>query len=170
MEILKLAAAHKGSAFIEILQNCNIFNDLAFEHFVDRERRNKFNVVLEHGKPLIFGDKRELGIRLNGLNPEVVKLGENGITEKDLIVHDEHNPTLAAILSRLMPPPTTKQMDAALSKNPASVMPLPIGVFRNDRLPTLEERVDEQIAQVKKDRGEGDLRKLMFAGDMWEIK
>ena len=170
MEILKKAAEHKGSAFIEILQNCNIFNDLAFEHFVDRERRNKYNVSLEHGKPLIFGDKRELGIRLNGLNPEVVKIGENGITEKDLIVHDEHNPTLAAILSRLMPPATAKAMDEAVAKNPGSVMPLPIGIFRNDRLPTLEERVDAQIAQVKKDKGEGDLRKLMFAGDMWEIK
>src|SRR5262249_17288233 len=147
-----------------------IFNDLAFEHFVDRERRNKFNVVLEHGKPLIFGDKRDLGIRLNGLNPEVVKIGENGITEKDLIVHDEHNPTLAAILSRLMQPATNDAMNDALAKNPGSIMPLPIGVFRNDRLPSLEERVDAQIAHVKKEKGEGDLRKLMFAGDMWEIK
>src|SRR5436189_82595 len=111
MEILKKAAEHKGSAFVEILQNCNIFNDFAFDHFVDREVRNKYNVTLEHGKPLVFGDKRELGIRLNGLRPEVVKLGQNGITEKDLIVHDEHNPTLAAILSRLNPPATEKDME-----------------------------------------------------------
>ncbi len=170
MEILKKAAEHRGSCFIEILQNCNIFNDLAFEHFVDRESRNKFNVTLEHGKPLIFGDKRELGIRLNGLKPEVVKIGENGITEKDLIVHDEHNPTLAAILSRLMPPATKPAMDEALAKDPGSVMPMPIGIFRNDRLPTLEERVESQIADVKKKLGEGDLKKLLFAGDMWEVK
>jgi 2-oxoglutarate ferredoxin oxidoreductase subunit beta len=170
MEILKKAAAHKGSAFIEILQNCNIFNDLAFEHFVNREDRNKFNVTLEHGKPLIFGDKRELGIRLNGLKPEVVKLGENGITEKDLIVHDEHNPTLAAILSRLNPPPTQAAMDEALTKDPGSVMPLPIGIFRNDSLPSLEDRIDGQIADVKKKKGEGDLRKLLFAGEMWDVK
>jgi 2-oxoglutarate ferredoxin oxidoreductase subunit beta len=99
-----------------------------------------------------------------------VKLGENGITEKDLIVHDEHNPTLAAILSRLNPPATQAAMDEAVAKDPGSIMPLPIGIFRNDRLPSLEERVDAQIAQVKKERGEGDLRKLMFAGDMWEVK
>jgi 2-oxoglutarate ferredoxin oxidoreductase subunit beta len=170
MDILKKAAEHKGSAFIEILQNCNIFNDLAFDHFVDRESRNKYNVTLEHGKPLIFGDKRELGIRLNGLNPEVVKLGENGITEKDLIIHDEHNPTLAAILSRLNPPATAKDLEAALKKPSAEIMPLPIGIFRNDRLPTLEERTDGQIADQKAAKGEGDVRKLLFAGDMWDVK
>ena len=170
MEILKKAAAHKGSAFIEILQNCNIFNDLAFEHFVNREDRNKFNVSLEHGKPLVFGDKRELGVRLNGLKPEVVKLGENGITEKDLIVHDEHNPTLAAILSRLNPPPTQAAMDEAVAKDPGSIMPLPIGIFRNDSLPSLEDRIDGQIADVKKKKGDGDLRKLLFAGEMWDVK
>jgi len=170
MDILKKAAEHKGSAFIEILQNCNIFNDLAFEHFVEREARNKYNVSLEHGKPLIFGDKRELGVRLNGLRPEVVRLGENGITEKDLIVHDEHNPTLAAILSRLNPPATAKDLEAALAKNPAEIMPLPIGIFRNDRLPTLEERTDGQITDQKAQKGEGEVRKLLFAGDMWEVK
>jgi 2-oxoglutarate ferredoxin oxidoreductase subunit beta len=170
MDILKKAAEHKGSAFIEILQNCNIFNDLAFDHFVDRESRNKYNVTLEHGKPLVFGDKRELGIRLNGLKPEVVKIGENGITEKDLIIHDEHNPTLAAILSRLNPPATAKDLETALEKAPAEIMPLPIGIFRNDRLPTLEERTDGQIADEKKKKGEGDVRKLLFAGDMWDVK
>jgi 2-oxoglutarate ferredoxin oxidoreductase subunit beta len=169
MDILKKAAEHKGSAFIEILQNCNIFNDLAFEHFVEREARNKYNVSLEHGKPLIFGDKRELGIRLNGLRPEVVRLGENGITEKDLIVHDEHNPTLAAILSRLNPPATAKDMETALAKNPAEIMPLPIGIFRNDRLPTIEERVEAQIVDVKEMKGDGDLRKLLSAGETWEV-
>jgi 2-oxoglutarate ferredoxin oxidoreductase subunit beta len=170
MEMLKKMAEHKGSAFIEILQNCNVFNDLAFDHFVDRPFRDKYNVVLEHGKPLVFGEKRELGIRLNGLKPEVVKLGENGITEKDLIVHDEHNPTLASILSRLNPPPTAEAMKEAVAKNPGEIFPLPIGVFRSDRLPTLEGRLDSQIAEVKKKQGEGDLRKLLFAGDMWEVK
>jgi 2-oxoglutarate ferredoxin oxidoreductase subunit beta len=100
----------------------------------------------------------------------VVKLGENGITEKDLIIHDEHNPTLAAILSRLNPPATAKDLETAEAKNPNTIMPLPIGVFRNDRLPTLEERTDGQIADQKAQKGEGDVRKLLFAGDMWEVK
>jgi 2-oxoglutarate ferredoxin oxidoreductase subunit beta len=154
MEILRKAAEHKGSAFIEIYQNCNIFNDLAFEKFTEREVREDWNVALEHGKPLVFGKAKDKGIRLNGLKPEVVTLGQNGITEKDLIVHDEHNQSLAYLLSRLNYP----------------AFPEPIGVFRNDRLPTLEERVDTQISDVKKSKGDGDLRKLLFAGDMWEVK
>ena len=172
MDTMKKAAEHRGSALIEIMQNCNIFNDLAFDHFTKREEatREKFNVTLEHGKPLIFGEKRELGIRLNGLRPEIVKIGENGITEKDLIVHDEHNPTLAAILSRMMPPATKSELDAQVAKNPLEVFPMPIGIFRNDRLPSLEERIDSQIADVKKKKGDGDLRKLLFDGDMWEVK
>jgi 2-oxoglutarate ferredoxin oxidoreductase subunit beta len=167
MEVLRRASEHKGAAFIEILQNCNIFNDLAFEHFVDRPVRDKYNVVLEHGKPLIFGQNREKGIRLNGLKPEVVTLGEKGITEKDLIVYDEHNPSLAYLISRLNPPATKADLEKTAPKD---VFPLPIGVFRSDRLPTLEERVEGQIAQVKKERGEGDLRKLLFSGDLWEVK
>ncbi len=154
MEILKLAAAHKGSAFIEIYQNCNIFNDKVFEKFTEREARDDWNVSLEHGKPLAFGKDRKSGIRLNGVKPEVVKIGENGISEKDLIVHDEHNASLAYLLSRLNYPQ----------------FPEPIGVFRNDKLPTLEDRTEKQIADVKAKKGEGDLRKLLFAGDMWEVK
>ncbi len=153
MDILKKAAEHKGSAFIEIYQNCNIYNDKAFDDFTDRPFRDDRNVMLEHGKPLIFAQGKK-GIRLNGLKPEVVTLGENGITEKDLIVHDEHNPSLAYLLSRLNHPN----------------FPEPIGVFRNDRMPSLDERLENQIADVKKAKGEGDLRKLLFAGDMWEVK
>jgi 2-oxoglutarate ferredoxin oxidoreductase subunit beta len=154
MEILKKAAEHKGSAFVEIYQNCNIFNDHAFDDFTEREKRDEWNIILEHGKPLVFGAKKDKGVRLNGLKPEVVTLGQNGITEKDLIVHDEHNQSLAYLLSRLNYPS----------------FPEPIGVFRSDTLPSLHERVESQIAEEKKKRGEGDLRKLLFAGDMWEVK
>jgi 2-oxoglutarate ferredoxin oxidoreductase subunit beta len=153
MDILKKVAEHKGSAFVEIYQNCNIFNDKAFEKFTEREVRDDQNIMLEHGKPITFA-KGTKGVRLNGLKPEVVTLGQNGITEKDLIVHDEHNTSLAYLLSRLNYPN----------------FPEPIGVFRNDKLPTLEERYENQIADVKKKEGEGDLKKLLFAGDMWEIK
>jgi 2-oxoglutarate ferredoxin oxidoreductase subunit beta len=154
MEMIRRMAEHKGSAFLEIYQNCNVFNDRAFEKFTERDVRDDWNVVLEHGKPLVFGKNRDRGIRLNGLKLEVVKLGENGVTEKDLIVHDEHNPPLAYLLSRMNFPQ----------------FPEPVGVFRSDRLPTLEERVENQIAEVKKKQGEGDLRKLLFSGDLWEVK
>ena len=90
-DTLKKAAAHKGSAYVEILQNCNIFNDGAWETLTERDARSEHVVQLEHGKPLIFGKNRDKGIRLNGFELEVVQLG-NGITEKDLLVHDEKHP------------------------------------------------------------------------------
>ena len=86
---LERAGRHKGSTFVEVLQNCNIFNDGAWRDFTDREVREDRMLVLEHGKPMIFGKDRDKGIRLNGLHPEVVTLGENGVTEADLLVHDE---------------------------------------------------------------------------------
>ena len=88
-ETLKRAGFHKGSAFVEVLQNCNIFNDGAWRDFTEREVRDDRMLVLEHGKPMIFGKDRDKGIRLNGLHPEVVTIGEDGVTEADLLVHDE---------------------------------------------------------------------------------
>jgi len=154
MEIVKRASLHKGSAFIEIYQNCNVFNDKAFGDVTDKEFRDDRNVSLEHGKPLVFGKNKEKGIRLNGLRPEVVKLGENGVTEKDLVVHDEKNAALAYLLSRINHPE----------------FPTPLGVFRAESLPTLDQRTTEQIAKAKAKLGEGDLDKLLYSGDVWEVK
>ena len=154
MDIVKRASLHKGSAFIEIYQNCNVFNDKAFSQVTDKEFRDDQNVALEHGKPLVFGKNKEKGIRLNGLKPEVVKLGENGVTEKDLVVHDEKNAALAYLLSRITHPE----------------FPTPLGVFRAESLPTLDQRTREQIAKAKAKLGEGDLDKLLYSGDVWEVK
>jgi 2-oxoglutarate ferredoxin oxidoreductase subunit beta len=154
MDIVRRASLHKGSAFIEIYQNCNVFNDKAFSQVTDKEFRDDQNVQLEHGKPLVFGKNREKGIRLTGLKPEVVKLGENGVTEKDLVVHDEKNPSLAYLLSRITYPE----------------FPTPLGVFRDELLPTLEQRTMDQIAKAKAKLGDGDLDKLLYSGDVWEVK
>jgi 2-oxoglutarate ferredoxin oxidoreductase subunit beta len=154
MEIVRRAAAHKGSAFIEIFQNCNVFNDKAFAQVTDKEFRDDQNVALEHGKPLVFGKNREKGIRLVGLRPQVVKLGEDGVSEKDLIVHDEKNSSLAYLLSRIAYPD----------------FPTPLGVFRAETLPTLEQRTRDQIAAARAKMGEGDLDKLLHAGDTWEVR
>ena len=86
---LERAGRHKGSSFVEVLQNCNIFNDGAWRDFTDREVREDRMLFLEHGQPMIFGKDRDKGIRLAGLHPEVVTIGENGVTEADLLVHDE---------------------------------------------------------------------------------
>src|SRR5882724_3964617 len=90
-DTVKRASGHKGSAFIEILQNCNIFNDGAWHDVTEKEARSEHVGQLEHGKPLIFGKNRDKGIRQNGLELEVVQLG-NGITESDLLIHNETHP------------------------------------------------------------------------------
>jgi 2-oxoglutarate/2-oxoacid ferredoxin oxidoreductase subunit beta len=156
-ETLRKAAAHQGSAYIEILQNCNIFNDGAWETITEKEARSEQVVQLEHGKPLIFGKNRDKGIRLVGLDLEVVALG-NGITEKDLLVHDEHNPNpvYAFALSRMDSMPG---------------FPTPIGVLRAlQGVPRYEDLIQQQIRDVIAKKGKGDLAKLLRAGDTWELK
>ena len=156
-ETLRKAAAHQGSAYIEILQNCNIFNDGAWETITEKEARSEQVVQLEHGKPLIFGKNRDKGIRLVGLDLEVVALG-NGITEKDLLVHDEHypNPVYAFALSRMDSMPG---------------FPTPIGVLRAlQGVPRYEDLIQQQIRDVIAKKGKGDLAKLLRAGDTWELK
>jgi 2-oxoglutarate/2-oxoacid ferredoxin oxidoreductase subunit beta len=156
-ETLRKAAAHQGSAYIEILQNCNIFNDGAWETITEKEARSEQVVQLEHGKPLIFGKNRDKGIRLAGLDLEVVALG-SGIAEKDLLVHDEHNPNpvYAFALSRMDSMPG---------------FPTPIGVLRAlQGVPRYEDLIQQQIRDVIAKKGKGDLAKLLRAGDTWELK
>ena len=129
------AAEHKGTSFVEIYQNCNIFNDGAFEDATDKDVRADRMLYLEHGKPMIFGKDRDKGIRLNGLKPEVVELGKDGITEADILVHDEtrEDPTLAFLLSRMDYPE----------------FPVPVGVFRAGPAPDLQRPdVDKQIRRL----------------------
>jgi 2-oxoglutarate ferredoxin oxidoreductase subunit beta len=156
-DTLKKAAAHKGSAYIEILQNCKIFNDRAWETITEKDTRGEHVVHLEHGKPLVFGKKRDKGIRLNGLELEVVALG-NGVEEKDLPVHDEHDqrPAYAYLLSQMELRPG---------------FPTPIGVLRSwENIPRYEDVIAAQIQEVQARRGKGDIAKLLRAGDTWEIK
>ena len=102
-EMLKRAHAHRGASFVEILQNCNIFNDGAFNNVSDKALKADHQLILEHGKPLIFGKNRDMGIRMNGMRPEAVKLSD-GVTEGDLVVHDETNLSLAFMLGNFEPP------------------------------------------------------------------
>jgi 2-oxoglutarate ferredoxin oxidoreductase subunit beta len=156
-DTLKKAAAHKGSAYIEILQNCNIFNDGAWETITEKDARSDNVVQLEHGKPLIFGKNRDKGIRLTGLDLEVVTLG-NGITEKDLLVHDEHHPRASYAF-----------LLAHMESRPG--FPTPIGVLRSwSDVPRYEDVIAAQIQEVQSRKGKGDLTKLLQAGDTWEVK
>ncbi len=149
------AGFHRGSAFTEVLQNCNIFNDGAWRDFTDREFREDRMLVLEHGKPMVFGKDRDKGIRLRGLHPEVVQLG-NGVTEDDLLVHDEtaSDPYLAYMLSRMWWPE----------------YPVPVGVLRNIERPTHDQLMTDQIAAEIARRGRGDLEKLLNSGETWVVE
>jgi 2-oxoglutarate ferredoxin oxidoreductase subunit beta len=153
--VLKRAAEHRGVSFVEVYQNCNVFNDGAFEYATDREMKFDTTLELEHGKPLIFGKNRDKGVRLNGMNPEIVPLGK-GITEDDLLFHDERapEPTLAYLLSRMRHPE----------------FPEPIGVFRDVDKPKYDELINTQIAEARKTKGDGDLQKLYYSGDTWTVE
>jgi len=152
--VLKRMAEHKGSAVVEIYQNCNVFNDGAFDPLTNKATKNDTTVRLEHGKPLIFGADGRKGIRLNGLRPEVVTIGENGITEADLLVWDEKAP---AALSFLM-------------ADPGPDLPVPLGIFRAVERPVHHELELAQQNAVRMQRGEADIEKLLHAGDTWTIE
>src|SRR5579884_3686489 len=157
-DTLKQAAAHKGSAFVEILQNCNIFNDGAWQGLTEKDARSEHVLYLEHGKPLIFGKNRDKGIRRKPDGDiEVVQLG-NGITESDLVVHDAHHPrpSYAFLLSHM---------------EHREGFPTPVGVFRAwDDLPRYEDVMNRQVADVVAKRGPGNLEKLLRSGDTWEVR
>lgn len=157
-DTLKKAAAHKGSAYVEILQNCNIFNDGAWFDLTEKEARSEHVVQLEHGKPLIYGKNRDKGIRLNGMELEVVHLGNgNGLTEKDVLVHDEHHPN-----------PAYAYLLAQMEEKPG--FPTPIGVLRSWDRDRYEDVMSNQIKDIISKRGPGDLAKLLNAGDTWEVR
>src|SRR5947208_7404683 len=152
---LERAGYHKGSAFVEVLQNCNIFNDGAWRDFTDREVREDRMLMLEDGKPMIFGKERDKGIRLRGLHPEVVSLGD-GVSEDDLLVHDEHaeEPYLALMLSRMWWPE----------------FPVPVGVLRDVARPTHDELLTGQIDAAVAASGEGDLARALKSGETWTVE
>jgi len=152
---LERAARHKGTSFVEVYQNCNIFNDGAFREFSEKSVRADRVIYLTHGEPILFGKDRNQGIRLRGMTPEAVTIGEDGVTVDDILVHDEHaaSPSLAYFLTQLNYPE----------------FPVPVGIFRDVDKPTYEVLLAEQIAQAQKSSGVGRLEALLNAGDTWEV-
>jgi 2-oxoglutarate ferredoxin oxidoreductase subunit beta len=156
--ILRRAHAHKGVSFIEILQNCHVFNDKTFQSVTDKDVRDDNRVILQHGAPLIFGKDRNRGIRLNGLDPEMVTIGEDGVKESDLLVHDEHSRSagFANILC---------EMDR-------EGLPTPFGVFRAVARPSYEDLLHAQVATARSARSADDdaLQRVLDGGATWEVK
>ncbi len=153
--MIKRAAEHKGVAFLEIYQNCNVFNDGAFELYTEKDTKDDNVIVLENGKPLIFGKNKEKGIRLNGFTPEVVSLKDGTFSPDDLIVHNEKDSMLAFIIANMSNLPN---------------LPRPIGVLYAVNKPTYNELLENQIKEIINKKGIGDLEKLFYSGETWEIK
>lgn len=155
--IIKAAADHVGTAFIEVYQNCNVFNDGAFFHLTEKGQKENNVVVLEHGKPLVFGANQDKGIRLDGFTPKIVNIDNGEYSKDDLFVHDENSPNdvLAYILSRMTYDPD---------------LPTPIGVFRRTNKPTYDFEMQNQVNKSREKRGNGDLDELFNKGETWVVR
>ncbi len=153
---LRRVASHKGTAFTEILQNCNIFNDGAWDAIAEKDVRDDHVLFLEHGKPLIFGKAKDKGIRQNGFDIEVVTLGD-GACEADLLVHNEQHPSAAYAF-----------MLASMDSRPG--FPTPVGILRATDAPAYEDLVNGQVQQVIAQKGKGDLGKLLRGPETWEVR
>ncbi len=155
-EVISKAAKHKGLAFIEVFQNCPIFNDGVYFPLTEKETKADNVIFLEHGKPLLFGANKDKGIKLDGLDPVIIDLNDGKHSVNDCWVHDEFddNPTRVFLLARF---------------TDISGFPTPIGVFRQFNKPTYDEEYVKQIAQIKEKKGVGTYEKLMLSNHTWEV-
>jgi 2-oxoglutarate ferredoxin oxidoreductase subunit beta len=155
--ILKRAHAHKGTSLVEIYQNCNVFNDGAFEVFTEKSSKLEETLFIEHGQPLIFGAQKDKGIVLDGYTPRIVSLSD--VSPNDLWIHDERDRVKASILIRFFGDP-----------DKVGHFPRPFGVFYiEDRL-TYEVALNEQVEASIASKGPGNLDKLLSGNNVWEVK
>jgi len=155
-EVFKAAANHKGTSFIEILQNCVIFNNNVHDPVYGRNVRDETLLILNEGKPLIFGSKGKKGVSITGFRPSIVTVGEQGITEKDIHVHNSQEPssTYAYMLSEM--------------RHPGN--PVPMGVLRAIERPmTFENSIEEQVKDATLSYGRGNLQELLKGNEYWEV-
>ena len=155
-DILKAAHAHRGTSFVEIFQNCIVYNDGAFDAFAARKNAPETQIFLEHGKPLIFGKERDRGLRLapGSFSLEVVTLGEDGLDESDLLVHDQTNRPLAGILAEMEPPD----------------FPVALGVLFCSPEESYEASVYAQIEAAKTSSDTPGIEALLRTGHTWTVE
>ncbi len=153
--VLARAHAHRGMSFVEIFQNCIVYNDGVFDDFTHRSVAADCQLHVEHGKPLLFGENGTAGLRMKAgaLALEVVTVGEAGVSEADILVHDETNRMQAMMLAGLEGPD----------------FPVALGVLYNDPAPTYEGAVREQIAAAKAKGASSDLNEMMRGGHTWTV-
>ncbi|MCL1943521.1 MAG: 2-oxoacid:ferredoxin oxidoreductase subunit beta [Candidatus Azobacteroides sp.] len=155
VDMMVEAGKHKGAAVVEILQNCVIFNDNIYDSVLNKEVKDDKTIFLKHGEPMIFGKNKDKGLVLDGFDLKVVTIGKNGITEKDILVHDA---TCA---------------DNILHYKLATMggdLPLALGVIRAYSSPTYEEELEKQIKEVQAKRPARTLKEYLLSGETWEVK
>ncbi|KGI61260.1 thiamine pyrophosphate enzyme, TPP binding domain protein [Prevotella sp. DNF00663] len=157
VDILKAAWKHKGASVCEILQNCMIFNNGAYDPVYTREGRSKNAIYVEHGKPLLFGENLEYGLVQEGFGLCVAKLGENGITIDDILVHDAHAMD------------NTLQLKLAMMDTEQG-FPVALGVIRDVDAPTYDSCLNAQVEQVKAAKSYHTFNELLETNDIWEVK
>jgi len=155
-KIFTEAEEHRGTSLIEILQNCVIFNDKTFAAITGKEVKANAQLILEDGKPMLFGPEMNKGIILNGFKLEVVTVGENNVAEKDILIHDakEQDPTLHAMLARMRPPE----------------FPAALGIIRAVRRSTFDEGLLNQLEYEKENAKFKTVDELLRSGETWEVK
>lgn len=156
IEIFKAADQHKGTSVVEVLQNCVIYNNGAHAALTDKQFKDDRQLILEHGKPMIFGKEKNKGLVLEGLKLKVVTIGENGVTADDILVHDakESDPYLHMMLIKMGLPD----------------FPVAFGVIRAVEAPTYEDEVAKQVAEVKAKSKIKSMNDLLYSGSTWEVK
>jgi len=159
--MLKRSNAHKGASFLEIYQNCNIFNDGAFFAFTDKATKSDTAIFLEQGEPLVFGAEASKGVALDGYKPKVINLANGEMSKEDLWIHDESDLFKAQMLTHFFDDPQTIE---------ENYLPRPFGVLYENNRPTYEDLHRAQIEQAVKQKGDGDLNALIRGSSVWEIE
>lgn len=154
--MMKRAHEHHGTSFLEIYQNCNVFNDGAFEVFTEKASKKEETLMMEHGKPLIFGATADKGIKLDGFKPIVVNIAD--VSANDLWIHDERDEMKATLLTRFFDDPKK-----------IGHMPRPFGIFLVQDKPTYDDAMNAQVADIIKAKGKGDLDALLRGRETWTI-
>ena len=151
--ILKEANNHNGTSFIEIYQNCNIFNDGAFSELTEKETKADTQLVLEHGQPMTFGSENKKGLKLEGSNFIVVEIGEQ-YSKDDILVHNKDDRNLGMLLSGITYTPN---------------LPVPLGILYQEQKPSYEQMLIEQIDKSIESKGKGDLQKTLLGSNHWKV-
>ena len=157
--VLAEANKHKGTSLVEIYQNCNVFNDGAFFVYTEKSTKPQSTLFVEHGQPLVFGENKDKGIKLDGFKPVVVDLNDPNVSMDDLWVHDQYDKMKATLLTRIFED----------NKANDNELPRPFGIFYQEDRYLYEDALEEQIQLAKKLKGEGDLDSILAGSNTWKI-